>query len=143
MKHRKTFLGVGWKFPPSFDKRFGSVMLVSEEEDIMESLQILLSTKPGERVMLPQYGCNLDAFLFRIIDSTLINEIREKIEYAILYFEPRIFINQIEIKPDPATEGLLLINLLYTIRKTNMRSNMVYPFYILEGNQVRYKPADV
>ena len=141
MKHRKTFLGIGWQFPPTFDKRSGSVMLVSEEEDIRESLQILMSTNPGERMMLPQYGCDLNSFVFQSVNSTLINEMKSKIEFAVLYFEPRITLNQVDIRLDQHTEGLLLIELIYTIRKTNTRSNMVYPFYIIEGNEVRYKPA--
>ena len=140
MKHKKTFLGIGWKFPPSFDKRTGSVVLVSEEEDIRESLLILLSTKPGERVMLPDYGCDLTFSVFESIDSTLINEIKRKIEFSVLYYEPRIILDDIKIEPDTENEGLLMIELIYTVRKTNKRSNMVYPYYIIEGTDVRFKP---
>ncbi|TRX58266.1 GPW/gp25 family protein [Fulvivirga sp. M361] len=140
MKHKKTFLGIGWKFPPSFDKRTGSVVLVSEEEDIRESLLILLSTKPGERVMLPDYGCDLTFSVFESIDSTLINEIKRKIEFSVLYYEPRIILDDIKIEPDTENDGLLMIELIYIIRKTNKRSNMVYPYYIIEGTDVRFKP---
>ena len=140
MKHKKTFLGIGWKFPPTFDKKTGSVVLVSEEEDIRESLLILLSTKPGERVMLPDYGCDLTSSVFEPIDSTLINQIKRKIEFAVLYYEPRIILEDIEIEPGTENDGLLMIELIYTVRKTNKRSNMVYPYYIIEGTDVRYKP---
>lgn len=140
MKHKKSFLGVGWKFPPSFDKEHGSIMLVSEEEDIKESLFILLSTKPGERVMQPEYGCDLNKLLFESIDATLINQIKSMIKKSILYFEPRIDLDEVEIAPDPNNDGILLINVHYTIRKTNNRANMVYPYYIIEGNEARYTP---
>lgn len=141
MKHNKTFLGIGWKFPPTFDKKSGSVMLVSEEEDIKESLKILLSTKPGERIMLPEYGCNLHRMIFDAINSSMITEIKGMIREAVLYFEPRILLHDVEVKQDTEQEGLLLINLHYTVRKTNKRSNMVYPYYIIEGNEVRFRPV--
>lgn len=139
MKHRKTFLGIGWKFPPTFDKNTKSVEMVSEEADIRESLHILLSTRPGERIMLPEYGCDTQALVFEAIDATNISVMKRMIERAILYFEPRITLNEIRISFVEETEGLLNIDLDYTIRKTNTRSNMVYPFYVLEGTDVRYQ----
>ncbi len=142
MKHKKTFLGVGWKFPPTFDKTSGSIMLVSEEEDIRESLFILLSTKPGERTMLPEYGCDLNKMIFESIDSSLITEMKGMIENAILYFEPRIILNEVDISQDKTNDGLLLIDVQYTVRKTNKRSNMVYPYYILEGNEARFRAVN-
>lgn len=142
MKQKKTFLGVGWKFPPSFDRNTGSIMLVSEEEDIKESLFILMSTKPGERIMLPEYGCDLHKMVFESIGSSLITEMKGLIENAVLFFEPRIILNGIDIRPDSNSEGLLLIDLHYTIRKTNKRSNMVYPYYIIEGNEARFRAID-
>lgn len=142
MKQKKTFLGVGWKFPPSFDRSTGSIILVSEEEDIEESLYILLSTKPGERIMLPEYGCDLHQMVFEAIDATLITQMQSLIKNAILNFEPRIILENIDIRPDENTDGLLLINVSYKVRKTNKRSNMVYPYYILEGNDARFRPID-
>jgi len=140
MKHKKTFLGIGWKFPPTFNKKAGSVVLVSEEEDIKESLTILLSTKKGERVMLPEYGCDLHHMVFESIDNNLISEMSGIIENAILYFEPRIILHQVDIQTVRQFDGILDINIDYTIRKVNKRSNMVYPFYIIEGSDVRYAP---
>ncbi|PIB35021.1 hypothetical protein BFP72_06245 [Reichenbachiella sp. 5M10] len=136
----KSFLGVGWKFPPEFEQRNGSVVLVSEEEDIRESLYILLSTIPGERVMMPEYGCNLKFVAFESLDSTLITRVQDVIERAILYFEPRIIIDEINVGQDDDDMGRLNIDLIYTIRRTNTRSNMVYPYYLIEGTDVRYKP---
>jgi phage baseplate assembly protein W len=143
VKHKKTFLGIGWKFPPAFDKKTGSIILVSEEDDIKESLFILLSTKPGERIMLPEYGCDLHKMVFEAVDSTMITSIKSMIQRSILFFEPRINLNEIHIRPDKEKDGLLLIDVHYTIKKTNKRSNMVYPYYIIEGNDVRFRPIDV
>ncbi|MFN6944062.1 MAG: GPW/gp25 family protein [Cytophagaceae bacterium] len=141
MKHNKTFLGIGWKFPPTFEKESGSVMLVSEEDDIRESLHILLSTKPGERVMLPEFGCNIQSMIFENLNNTLKNEMRGRIEHAVLYFEPRIILEEISVEESPENPEIINIKLDYTIRKTNKRTNMVYPFYLIEGTNVRYKPA--
>ena len=135
----KAFLGVGWSFPPEFLKRGRAVgvKMVTEEEDIRESLGILLSTRPGERVMHPTYGCGLHAMVFETINESTVTEIKDLIERAILFFEPRITLEDIEVYTEDALDGTLKIQLNYTVRKTNTRSNVVYPFYYLEGSQVR------
>jgi phage baseplate assembly protein W len=141
MKHKKTFLGIGWKFPPTFERSTGSIMLVSEEEDIRESLYILLSTKPGERIMLPDYGCHLNKMVFESVDTSMITRIQSMVRSSILFFEPRIILDKIDVTQDNINDGLLNIDIHYTIRKTNKRSNMVYPYYIIEGNEARFRPV--
>jgi phage baseplate assembly protein W len=135
----KAFLGIGWSFPPEFQKHVDvlGVKMVAEEEDIAESLKILLSTSPGERVMQPSYGCRLRTKVFGIINQSSVTEIRDIIERAVLFFEPRVELEDIEVDTDDALEGKLKIYLTYRVRKTNTRSNIVYPFYFLEGSQVR------
>lgn len=132
----KAFLGLGWSFPPAFNKPQASAMMVSEEEDVMQSLQILLGTRPGERVMQPRFGCNLDIMLFEPITTTLIAFVKELIQNAILYFESRIELDSININTVQIHDGLILIELNYTIRSTNSRFNLVYPFYLNEGSDV-------
>ena len=133
------FLGKGWSFPPEFRKQHSelTVKMVSEEEDIGESLRILLSTRPGERVMQPSYGCALHNMIFESINESTVTALKDIIDRAVLHFEPRISLENIEIHTDQLLQGELLIQLHYTIRKTNTRSNIVYPFYYREGNQVR------
>jgi uncharacterized protein len=133
MAEERSFLGQGWSFPPVFNRKNKKVEMVKEEEDIKQSLQILLSTRIGERVMRPDFGCNLDEMLFENLDITLKTYVTDLIESAILYFEPRIELNAVEIQPDNELEGLLMIHLIYTIRSTNTRNNFVYPFYKIEG----------
>jgi phage baseplate assembly protein W len=128
-----SFLGTGWSFPPAFDNTSAAVKMVSNEEDIAQSLQILLSTRPGERVMLPQYGCNLDVFLFESITTTLVAYVKELIQTAILYYEPRITLDLITIDTDRMIEGVILIELQYTVLASNSRFNLVYPFYLNES----------
>jgi hypothetical protein len=136
MQHKKTFLGIGWGFPPTFDKKTKSVEMVSEDKDIKESLFILLSTRPGERVMLPEYGCDTNALIFDNINTTNLTFLQRMIERAVKYYEPRIDVDSIDISTDDMLDGKLMINIQYTIKTSNTRSNMVYPYYILEGTNL-------
>ena len=125
----KTFLGTGWSFPPSFNKTEARVEMVSDVADIEQSLHILLSTRRGERVMQPTYGCNLDVLLFEPISLTLITYITDMIKTAVMYHEPRITLNKLNVSDSDMLEGVVLITLDYTVKTTNSRFNYVYPFY--------------
>jgi phage baseplate assembly protein W len=133
----KTFLGRGWAFPPEFGGRSKSASMVEAEKDIEESLRILMATRPKERLMQPAYGCGLRELVFETINESTLTIIRDTIRRAVLMFEPRITLESIEIGREQEYEGILSINLVYTIRATNSRSNLVYPFYFLEGTNVQ------
>ena len=132
----KTFLGTGWNFPPSFDIRAKGVKMVSDIEDINSSLEILLSTRLGERIMLPKYGCNLDDLVFESMDTAMETFVSELIRTAILYHEARIDLESVEYIKDNQNEGILLIHIHYKVRATNSRSNFVFPFYKEEGSNI-------
>lgn len=133
MAEEHSFLGRGWGFPVRFDDINMDNSMVTKEEDIYESLRILLGTQPGERTMQPRFGCNLRQFVHEVADASLSSHIKEVIRDAILRFEARIDVEQIETEYDP-NEGIMHITIDYRIRQTNSRHNMVYPFYLLEGN---------
>lgn len=135
MNQKVAFLGTGWSFPPEFSPQLGEVIMSSDEQDIQESLSIILSTKLGERVMLPIFGCNLDDLLFENLDLTTKTLAIERITDAILYYEPRINVLSVSINESRELEGVLLINVDYQIRATNSRMNMVYPFYKIEATE--------
>lgn len=135
MESDHQFIGTGWGFPPTFRKADNKLEMASGKKDIEQSLEILLSTHVGERIMQPKYGCNLDRLIFEPLDSTLVTYVKELIETAILYFEPRILVNDISIEPIHK-EGKLEINIDYTIAVTNSRFNYVYPFYKTEGTEI-------
>jgi len=130
------YLGKGWSFPPTFEKKADAVRMVEDEQNVKKSLQNILTTKPGERLMHPKFGCALDELMFEPLNTTLITFIKEMINTAILYFEPRVEVLKIDISEADATEGLFLINLDYKIRANNTRNNMVFPFYKNEGTIV-------
>ena len=133
----KSFLGTGWSFPPVFNPVSKDIQRVGEEDDILQSLYILFSTTPGERVLQPTYGCNLKAMVFENITESTETQIRDMIEKAILFFEPRIDLNSVELDASDINDGLLRILIDYTVRATNSRSNMVYPFYLREGTNIQ------
>jgi len=133
----KSFLGTGWAFPPEFSKAAKQVKTVSEDDDIRESLYILMSTSPGERTMQPTYGCELRSMVFESLTESTVTEIKDIIERAILFFEPRIDLNFIDIDTGEMLQGILKILVDYTVRATNSRSNMVYPFYFQEGTSIQ------
>lgn len=129
---RKSYLGVGWHFPPLFVKHVGVVMAL-HDEDIKQSLRILFSTKPGERVFRPEFGCQVDKWVFGEMDLSTKTLIADAVHQAINHYEPRIEVERVEVNQPSAHEGSLLVNISYRIRQTNTRSNLVYPFYFKEG----------
>ncbi len=133
MSKDAAFLGRGWSFPPQF-KRRGGVHMVSAEEDIGQSLRILLLTTPGERVMQPAYGCGLKAHVFDTLNESSFAVMRNLVEKAILFFEPRVTVEKIDIDDQESLEGKVQLNIVYRVRSTNNRYNLVYPFYIHEAS---------
>lgn len=133
MGEDKAFLGTGWAFPPAFDAARGSAALASLEEDVHQSLRILFSTTPGERVMQSRYGCNLRRLVFRPMDQNTLTEIREAIEQAVLHHEVRVALHAVRLDLASLPEGVLRIALDYSIRSTNSRHNAVFPYYLLQG----------
>jgi phage baseplate assembly protein W len=140
MAVNKDFLGTGWGFPPTFSRLNYTVEMVSNDDDIHESLWILFSTRLGERIMVPQYGSGLWRTVFRTMTTTLMSQMKAMVQQAILNWEPRIDVDEIKVQPDATIEGLVLINVVYTVRKTNTRSNLVYPFYLTEATIPTKKP---
>lgn len=136
MDSERTFLGKGWSFPPEFTKESRSVKMLQDEQDIESSLHILLSTRLGERIMVPDFGCNLDELLFKPLNLTVKTYVIDLIKRAILYHEPRIDVGKIALDPINEIEGELLIRIDYTVRSTNSRKNMVFPFYKTEGTEL-------
>ncbi|MBC7849563.1 MAG: GPW/gp25 family protein [Chitinophagaceae bacterium] len=111
--------------------------MVSEEADVQSSLEILLTTRPGERIMRSDYGCNLDELLFEPLTTTFKTFIKDLVTTAILYHEPRIEVNKIELDETGELDGRVVIAIEYTIRSTNSRYNFVFPFYRSEGTEIK------
>lgn len=134
--NKQSFLGQGWSFPAEFDEQTLSVAMVTDEEDIRQSLFILFATTPGERIMTPHYGCDLNSLVFEKIGDSLRAAIVAMVTKAMVLFEPRVKVEKVDVEIISHETGLLHILVDYTIIQTNSRSNMVYPYYLLEGTKI-------
>ena len=134
MDQQKDFLGRGWAYPVALDPSTGSVAEAAYEEDVRQSIRIIVSTGKGERVMRPDFGCGIHELVFTSIDSAALNRVKAAVTDALNQYEARI---EFEVTVDPlkAAEGTLLVCIDYRIRKTNQTGNLVYPFYFREGGQ--------
>lgn len=132
---RKDFLGRGWSMPVELDPRTGLVASVAFEDDIRQSILIILETSPGERVMRPNFGCGIHDLVFAAVDSTALQRIRSLVEEALRRCEARIEVLGVTIDDAATSEGVLRIELEYRVRKTNQAGNLVYPFYFREGGR--------
>lgn|SRR5947209_6409447 len=126
-----AFLGRGWAFPvqPAAD----DVAMVAYDEDVRQAILLILQTDRGERVMRPDFGAGLDAFVFEPMSRTTLALIRHRVEEALVTWEPRIDLRDVRVTTDAPATGRVSIQIDYVVRKTNSFYNLVYPFYIQEG----------
>ncbi|MEN6325596.1 MAG: GPW/gp25 family protein [Syntrophomonas sp.] len=128
-----SFMGRGWKFPVEVDQATGRIKMSEGEEDIRESIRIILGTSKGERMMRPEFGCELKDFVFGITDVTTLRLLENKIKDSIMIWEPRVEEVKVNVDLDDKVPGKLNISITYMVRSTNNLFNLVYPFYINEG----------
>jgi len=128
----KAFLGVGWAFPPALDVTRVPAM-VAYEEDIRQSIMIIMGTEPGERIMRPDFGAGLNRFVFEPANTTTMALIQTRVHDALVDWEPRIEVITVTVTLDPNERNLLLIETTYRVRATNTLHNLVYPFYLQEA----------
>lgn len=129
------FLGQGWSFPPTFVRGSNTLELVKAEEDIKQSLHILLSTTLGERVMRSDFGANLMQQVFEPMDAAFQAYVQSIISDAITNYEPRINLDSVDVFVENE-EGRIELTVNFTIISTNSRANIVYPYYFNEGTNV-------
>lgn len=125
----RDFLGRGWGFPVKVDGA-GRIVLSQFEDDIRESIRIILLTAKGERVMRPVFGTGLHTFVFETMSVTNIGTIQAAIQNALIEWEPRIELLSVSVEADHGEVGKLLVNIDYEVRATNTQFNLVFPFYV-------------
>ena len=128
----KDFLGTGWAFPLHISPRGGFSFAVGEE-DIAESIWIVLGTSRGERIMQPRFGCGIHDYVFAPNNPTTQGDIAHQVRQALTEWEPRIDVLDVRVTSLSEEPNKLLIRVDYRIRSTNAFHNLVYPFYIQEG----------
>ena len=122
------FLGRGWSFP--VETSDGEVDLVAGETDIEQSIRLILSTAPGERIMRPEFGCGIHSYVFAAVDRTRLTLIEDEVRDALIEWEPRIEVLAVDAALADRSTGRLDVDVAYRVRRTNNEFNLVYPFYL-------------
>ncbi len=133
MEAQKQFLGRGWASPVRLDPATALVATAEADDDVQQSILIILGTSPGERVMRPEFGCGIADMVFEVIDNATVNRIAALVRDALVRFEARIDVLDVTVDPWRAAEGRLDISIHWRMRATNQVGNLVYPFYFREG----------
>ena len=127
-------IGSGLAFPLQVDRR-GGIALARDEQDIDQAIQLILGTAPGERPMRPEFGCGVHDFVFDSIDASTVGLMEEAIREALDRWEPRISVQSVGFDLAQADNGLLTIDIGFTVRATNTERNLVYPFYVIPAEE--------
>jgi phage baseplate assembly protein W len=133
----QDFIGAGWAFPLGVGPQ-GNIALVRREVELEQAMRLILSTYPGERPMRPEFGSRIRDFVFRPVNIETIAELSHEVRSALLRWEPRVNIEAVLVIPDPSDEGALYIDIQYTVKDTNDRRNLVFPFYTIPDDGSDY-----
>ncbi|MBF6471352.1 MULTISPECIES: GPW/gp25 family protein [Nocardia] len=127
----EQFIGAGWAFFPMRTDHTGAIALVTADQEIKESIRLILGTSPGERPMRPEFGCAIHEFAFAPADAATAGQIVYEVRAALERWEPRIDLDIVQVRFDEADNGTLYIDVRYSIRGRNDPRNLVFPFYVI------------
>jgi uncharacterized protein len=128
------FIGRGWSYPLGVSAT-GGIALSSGDDEISESIRLILGTAPGERPMRPEFGCGIHDLVFSSVDTSFAGLISVAVNAALARWEPRIEVGDVKVTLDPEREGVVLIGIEYTLCTTNDRRNLVFPFYTIPSEE--------
>jgi uncharacterized protein len=127
------FIGRGWAFPFRIDAT-GGIAMVSREREIEEAIRIVIGTAPGERPMRPEFGCRIHDYVFGTADGATAAAITADVTAALRRWEPRVVVEDVTVTYGDSDDSVLYIDVAYTVRQTNDRRNLVFPFYVIPGD---------
>jgi uncharacterized protein len=130
----EEFIGAGFAFPMRTDTA-GGIALVRREQELEESMRLILATAPGERPMRPQFGCGLHDYVFAPADATTAGHIAYEVRHALTRWEPRVDVEDVDVNATPERPDTLYIDIRYSIRGTNDPRNLVFPFYLIPSEE--------
>ena len=122
-------VGTGWAWPLGVNAG-GGIRLLSGPDDIDSAIRLILSTRPGDRLMRPKFGCRIWELVFAPIDANTIGQARQHVQEALFVWEPRITLRSVRVDAYP-DQGLLAVSIDYNLRSTLDRRTLVYPFYVI------------
>jgi phage baseplate assembly protein W len=128
------FIGQGWAFPLRTDSA-GGIALVSREQELEESIRLILGTARGERPMRPEFGCGIHDYVFAPADSTTAGLIAFEVRASLTRWEPRIDVVDVVVTVDDIRAETLYIDIIYLVRETNDPRNLVFPFYVIPAEE--------
>lgn len=128
----QEIVGSGWSFPPKIGSQ-GGFALTREVSEIDQSILIILSTTPGERVMRPTFGSRLSEFIFEPANERTLAQVEEVVHEALAMWEPRIDVDRVTTMLDPTALNRILIDIEYIVKDTSDVRSLVYPFYSIPG----------
>lgn len=126
-------IGAGWAFPGRFTHG-GGVALSSGAGSVEAAIRMILGTEPGERVMRPEFGCSLWSHVFDPVDAGTAGLVERAVRVALQQWEPRIEVQEVVATPEP-DQARIVIRISYLLRATNDERNLVYPFYVIPGEE--------
>lgn len=130
----QQFVGAGWAFPPHTDAT-GGIALVRGEREVAESIQLILSTSPGERPMRPEFGCAIHDYVFAPADAGTAGQLAYEVRLSLERWEPRIEVSDVTVRFDAEDSVTLYIDIRYSLRGTNDPRNLVFPFYVIPPHE--------
>lgn len=123
------WLGTGPRFPWRPDPQTGALAYVSGEEIVRQSIEVILDTEPGERIMLPAFGCGLRRYLMEPNTTATRAGMQRDISDALVRWEPRIQLTNVAVTAGEEP-SLVWIQIAYLRRADRRADNLVYPFYL-------------
>lgn len=128
-------IGQGWSFPPQIDEH-GTLELVSDDEEIEQSIRVILMTAPGQRVMRPEFGCRIHELIFHPNNASTAGLASRYVREALGRWEPRIDVQAVDVDPDETDPSRMLIRIQYRVSGTYNSRTLVYPFYVIPAETV-------
>jgi len=125
----REYIGQGLAFPLQVNPQ-GGIALASGERDVEQAIRIILSTAPGERVMRPEFGCRIHELVFAPHDAATESLVVYYVEEALVQWEPRIDVQEVDVSADPGRDGALLVEIKYRVKDTHDERSIVYPFFL-------------
>ncbi|MDQ1493181.1 MAG: uncharacterized protein QOJ23_5695 [Actinomycetota bacterium] len=135
----EQFIGAGWGFPLHVDGS-GGIALVRREQELEESIRLVLGTATGERPMRPEFGCAIHDYVFAPADATTAGRVAYEVRASLERWEPRIEVVDVDVTVDRSDASFLYIDIMYAIRGTNDPRNLVFPFYVIPPEESAGRP---
>lgn len=126
------FIGKGWRFPIKINAK-GGIDWSEGPGRISDAIWIIVKTALGERVMRPTFGAGVNDYVFQSNSFVTRTKLATAIKSALVQWEPRIELGQVQAQPVANEPSQVLISIEYRLRTTNELFNVVYPFYLEEG----------